>query len=234
MTMTAKKLSETDIAALAIEVLESAALEKDEPIIFGREELVVTLPDHGQISLDTAYEILDMPDGYGVLEAKVSLSKDLVYQAMRWAGYVNFIWIAYVESGGNKPVMQFRRDLLDKAGVGRVVIVDGVATIKTVAKFQESDCKLFGKAYHAAPKGSDPKAGSATALRMTESRVEWLPVQRAILEQGCYTLKEIRLEVNNHKLTAQQIENAIGEQLLQGVICVRKGERIFLPAKEKK
>lgn len=179
------KLTEKQSAALAIPFIEAAAHERDEPLVFGRAEVLVTLPGFGQVPCDAACEVLDSPDHYGVIEAKFRLTDELVDQALRWAGYVNYVWVVYQPASTVGSAFKRRRDRLARRGVGRIEIIGGAAYGAGDgwgATFQEADTRLFAKAYHSSTGAHDPEAGSAGVKRITETRTQWEPLRKYLAD----------------------------------------------------
>lgn len=207
---TPSNLNEKQVCAIGRGEIIRRAEKEGHPIRMRRSEMVCTLPDCGQVYNDSAFELCDAPDQFGVIEGKTFFTKDLIEQIVRWLPYVNVAWIVYQQSGRPKPWMRREIHDLDRQGVGRVVIVDGIGSIAQAPVFHEVDTRLFAAAYFASDGSQDPEAGSAGVKRVTPTVAAWQDVRAYIRDFGPVTASDIRHAVaGRRRLTPAAIRKAV-------------------------
>lgn len=197
MTPTKKIIRETDIAAAVVKHLESQGLKV-------RQEVYVTLPDHGQIPADIiACKTDETGEWFTVVECKRRLDAELEAQAMRWAGWANEVYAAYLITKRYSAPYANRCSRLHQHGIGRLEATPSGQLLRTDAAAPNIGTHdLISAAFHSSTGAHDPQAGSAGVRRQTEARSKWEPATRALatssmplkwaeIQHECKTLRAV-------------------------------------------
>jgi hypothetical protein len=101
--MANKKLKETDLF---------------EPVKAWLEERGWEVYSEVETSYGRADIVVKQHPAYGVVEMKTSLTHDLIDQALRWVGCVNYIWIAIPYRSRRRTIPQYVKELFKDKGIG--------------------------------------------------------------------------------------------------------------------
>lgn len=238
MTTTKPRISECEIAQRGFAEIQSVS----EDDLTTRSELVVTIPEAGQVPIDLVYRCADSTNEYfGGVEAKVSLNRDLVAQIRRLRGLVNERWVIYCEPRHRTAALENYESWLDREGVGRVIVCGETARLAHIGLFNpDADTRLIAAAFHSHDGSLDAKAGSAAAKRMTAEKCQWEPLRKYLVARFDPNKPDvgsiwtwIKVEVPEMKrFTCAQARKAVNRGDALGVdYFVKSGQTIFF-AKE--
>lgn len=170
MLMTRSKVSEKALAQVALAFVESRGY-------VCRTEVVVTLPDEGQVSIDILG--MDADESLLACEVKLSLNRELEHQAMRLWNYSHQIAVMYPTATVITPQHKNRCGRLDFHGIGRWNPSPHGCVRMTYPIYHEAcHADLLRAAWHASDGSIDPPAGSSSAKRATPERTQWEPLRR--------------------------------------------------------
>lgn len=180
MTTTAPKVSERDIAAAVVKHLTAQGLAV-------RQEVYVTLPDHGQVCADiVACKTDEIGEWFTVVECKRRLYSDLTGQIARWRGLSHNRAVAFEMP--KRPTLSTLTECekVLRRGIQTITFVDGVLSFSKATTDLEADTRLLSAAFHAHDGSHDPAAGSAAAKRMTQARCVWEPLRKYLKDTHDY------------------------------------------------
>lgn len=200
---------ETLVADLAKQAIIARHLEFIGDVkLAWRSELIVHLPDTGRVSMDLCYQFAE-PEGdvFGAIECKARWNWELHEQCMRWMAYSSYLWMAFK----NPKATTVKRAHRFAPRAGIIVIIDGIAEVVHGATYnEEADTRLVAQAFQSHDGSCDPKAGSASAQRMTKERARWDSLRGWLKAVGASSMSEIRLELPEYRcVTPHQLRKAI-------------------------
>ena len=211
-----RKITEKDIDEAAIAQLSLNGLAH-------RRQVVVTLPEHGQVSADVVFK-KTMPDVeiLTVVESKLRPDAEWESQLRRWVGFADYILGCYgpVKVFKSPTLVRFKRT--DALGIGRASCGEnGVLIVSRHPIYLGRTSDILLDAFNAHDGSQDAPAGSAGAKRMTPARTQWEPVRRFLKNEmpgDQASMIVIRRNVlAAREFTAHQLRKAIDKGEARGI-----------------
>lgn len=212
MTLTKPRISERETAAAVVKHLESQGLRV-------RQEVYVTLPDHGQCCADiVACKTDETGEWFMVVEAKRTLSREVLAQAERWQPFANAVAVAHRTPKRNGGVHQWISRQMFSGGIRRYSIGEAGPIhehdVWNNAPEYHTDTRLIAAAFHSHDGSADLASGTAAGHRMNGDRALLCELAELIGEGPPAHVRNFKALPKYRRLTEHQLCKLIDENRL--------------------